>query len=233
MLRLHRFLEFLGRPERDLLARLDLDGFAGRRVPSHLAARFRTWRMPRPVRRILSPLLRCCVVSVTKSPSTASACFFGRSWLSDKAAARCLSVTVVCGAAFAGPADFLAAGVAFLAGGMTIPRVRYAQPALCIPPILLTHRMGAKRRYAYGGILASGTMGGFADVVDQRSGIRLGHIGGRGDACSRNVWRVCCSREGGSTAGAEGHCPVLKDPSWEELSAAVHDHKQGFSFDLW
>ena len=44
-----------------------------------LAARFRTWRMPSPVKRILSPLLRCLVVSVTKSPSMASACFFGRS----------------------------------------------------------------------------------------------------------------------------------------------------------
>jgi hypothetical protein len=68
------------------------------------AARFRTWRIPRPVRRILSPFLRCRVVSVTGSPSTASACFFGRSWLSDKVAARCLSVTVACAAAFAGAA---------------------------------------------------------------------------------------------------------------------------------
>src|SRR5579859_3166983 len=46
--------------------------------------------MPRPVRRILSPFLRWRVVSVTKSPSMASACFFGRSWLSDKAAAKML-----------------------------------------------------------------------------------------------------------------------------------------------
>ena len=35
-----------------------------------LAARFRTWRMPRPVRRILAPFFRWRVVSVTKSPST-------------------------------------------------------------------------------------------------------------------------------------------------------------------
>src|ERR1700733_3918527 len=32
---LHRLFQFLGRPERDLLAGLDLDGFAGRRVPTH------------------------------------------------------------------------------------------------------------------------------------------------------------------------------------------------------
>src|SRR3984957_8873471 len=89
------------------------------------AARFRTWGMPRPVGRILSPFLRCRVASVTKSPSTASACFFAMSWLSASAAARCLSVTVAWAAAFAGAAfaeaaAFLAAGAAFLAGGMTI-----------------------------------------------------------------------------------------------------------------
>ena len=78
-----------------------------------LAARFRTWRMPRPVRRILSPFFRWRVVSVTKSPSTASACFFAMSWLSANAAARCLSVMVACAAAFAGAAFFAAA---FLAG---------------------------------------------------------------------------------------------------------------------
>src|SRR5271166_307457 len=83
-----------------------------------LAARFRTWRMPKPVKRILLPFLRWRVVSVTKSPRMASACFFGTSWLSDKAAAKCLSVTVAC--AFAGAADFLAAAAAFFAGGMTI-----------------------------------------------------------------------------------------------------------------
>jgi hypothetical protein len=66
------------------------------------ASRFRAWRMPRPVRRILSPFLRRRVVSVTKSPSTASAYFFGMSWQSDKAAATCLSVMVTCAAAFAG-----------------------------------------------------------------------------------------------------------------------------------
>ena len=32
---LHRLFQFLGRPECDLLAGLDLDGLAGRRVPSH------------------------------------------------------------------------------------------------------------------------------------------------------------------------------------------------------
>ena len=123
---LHRLLQFLGNPEGDLLARLDLDRLAGRRVPSHPGRPLPHLEMPSPVRRILSPLLRCRVVSVTKSPSTASACFFGRSWLSDKAAARCLSVMVACAAAFAGAADFLAAGAAFFAGGMTISLGRFA-----------------------------------------------------------------------------------------------------------
>ena len=34
-LRLHRLFQFPGGPERDLLAGLDLDGLAGRRIPSH------------------------------------------------------------------------------------------------------------------------------------------------------------------------------------------------------
>src|SRR5580658_2692360 len=85
--------------------------------------------MPRPARRTLSPFLRCLVVNVTRSPNTASACFFGSEWLSDNAAARCLSVTVAtaapfaaafAGAVLAGAALFLAAGAAFLAGGMTV-----------------------------------------------------------------------------------------------------------------
>jgi hypothetical protein len=110
---LHRLFQFLGNPECDLLARLDLDGLAGRRIPPILAACFRTWRMPRPVRRILSPFFRWRVVSVTKSPSTASACFFAMSWLSANAAARCLRVMVAWMADLAG-AVFFAAG--FLAG---------------------------------------------------------------------------------------------------------------------
>ena len=81
-----------------------------------LAARFRTWRMPRPVRRILSPLFRWRVVSVTKSPSTASACFFAISWLSANAAARCLSVMVACVADLAGVAFFAAVFLAEMAG---------------------------------------------------------------------------------------------------------------------
>jgi hypothetical protein len=46
--------------------------------------------------------------------------FFGRSWLSDKAAARCFNVTVACAASFTGAAGLLAARAAFFAGGMTI-----------------------------------------------------------------------------------------------------------------
>ena len=121
-LRLDRLFQFPGRPECDLLARLDLDGLAGRRIRPIRAARLRTWRMPRPVRRILSPLFRWRVVSVTKSPSTASACFFAMSWLSANAAARCLSVMVAWTADLAGAAFFAAAflagvtGMSFLAG---------------------------------------------------------------------------------------------------------------------
>ena len=81
-----------------------------------LAARFRTWRMPRPVRRILSPFLRCRVANVTKSPRTASACFFGRSWLSDKPAARCFSVMVACYRSFGRGGGLLGCGGSFIRG---------------------------------------------------------------------------------------------------------------------
>src|SRR5689334_3395016 len=64
------------------------------------AARLRTWRMPSPPMRIRSPFLRCLVTKVTRSPSTASVCFFDISWFSAKLAARCFMVTV--------GADFLA-----------------------------------------------------------------------------------------------------------------------------
>ena len=72
--------------------------------------------MPRPVKRILAPFFRWRVVRVTRSPRTASACFFGSSWLSANVAARCLSVMVACAAALDGAAAFLATGAAFLAG---------------------------------------------------------------------------------------------------------------------
>ena len=65
------------------------------------------------MRRILSPLFRWRVVSLTKSPSTASACFFAISWLSANVAARCLSVMVAWTADLAGAAFFAAV---FLAG---------------------------------------------------------------------------------------------------------------------
>ena len=54
--------------------------------------------------------LQMTSVSVTKSPSTASACFFAISWLSANAAARCLSVMVAWTTDLAG-----AAFLAFLA----------------------------------------------------------------------------------------------------------------------
>ena len=89
-------LQFLGRPERDLLAGLDLDGLSGRGIPAHPRGALPHLEdaVPRPFRRILSPFLRWRVVNVTKSPSTASACLFARSWLSANTAARCLIVTV-------------------------------------------------------------------------------------------------------------------------------------------
>src|SRR6516162_1471843 len=65
------------------------------------AARLRTWRMPRPLMRMRSPFLRCLTRSPTKSLRIVSACFFGTSWVSARAAARCLMVTVVGVAAFA------------------------------------------------------------------------------------------------------------------------------------
>jgi hypothetical protein len=79
------------------------------------AARARTCRIPRPANRILSPFLRCWVVSATKSPSMRSASFVDKSWLSANLAAICLSVIVACGAAFTGAAFF--AGTAFFAAG--------------------------------------------------------------------------------------------------------------------
>src|SRR5215472_16927248 len=73
------------------------------------AARLRTTRMPRPPMRMRSPFLRCLVTKPTRSPSTASVCFFDISWDSERFAARCLSVTVACApgflAAMAGPPD--------------------------------------------------------------------------------------------------------------------------------
>ena len=68
---LHGPLQFLRRSECDLLASFDLDGSPGAGFRPVRAARFRTRRMPRPVRRILSPRLKWRVASVTKSPSTA------------------------------------------------------------------------------------------------------------------------------------------------------------------
>ena len=43
--------------------------------------------MPRPVRRSWAPFFRWRVVSITKSPNTASACFLALSWLSANSAA--------------------------------------------------------------------------------------------------------------------------------------------------
>ena len=60
------------------------------------AGRLRTWRMPRPAMRILSPFLRCLEIIVTRSVRTSVATFLDSSWLSPKVAARCLSVTTVC-----------------------------------------------------------------------------------------------------------------------------------------
>src|SRR6202048_1048902 len=58
------------------------------------AARLRTCRMPSPPMRMRSPFLRCLVTRPTRSPSTASVCFFDISWDSERFAARCFRVTV-------------------------------------------------------------------------------------------------------------------------------------------
>src|ERR1700733_1808505 len=104
---------FAGRKAIFLLAAILMDAPVAGLRPIR-AGRERTCRMPRPVRRILSPFWRCSVASVTRSPSTASASFFGRAWLSASSAAICLSVIVTCGAAFAAAA-FLAVTGGFFA----------------------------------------------------------------------------------------------------------------------
>ena len=53
---LHRLLQFLGRPEGNLLACLDLDGLARRRVATHSGRPLAHLEDPDPVKRILSPL---------------------------------------------------------------------------------------------------------------------------------------------------------------------------------
>ena len=73
---LHRFLEFPGGPERDLLAGLDFDGLAGCRVPSHPGCPLPYLKDTETGEADFVPFFRWRVVSVTKSPSTASACLF-------------------------------------------------------------------------------------------------------------------------------------------------------------
>src|SRR5258708_5231236 len=106
------------------------------------AARARTCRMPRPVKRTLSPFFRCEDVTVTSSSSTDSACFFDISWLAARPAAICFSVTVapaaVLAAAFlTGAAAFLA-GTAFLAAGMGVLTVQHLHRF----DITIAHRVG-------------------------------------------------------------------------------------------
>jgi hypothetical protein len=70
--RLHGLLQFLRWPERDLLARLDLDCLAGRRVSSHLRRPFPHLEGTEARQPVLSPFLKCFVASVTKLPRKAS-----------------------------------------------------------------------------------------------------------------------------------------------------------------
>jgi len=90
-----RLFELLRGAERDLLAGLDLDRFAGRRLRPIRAARFLTCRMPSPPMRMRSPFLRCLTILPTRPPRIASACFLEISLSSAMLAARCFSVTVV------------------------------------------------------------------------------------------------------------------------------------------
>ena len=93
-----------------------IDGFAGRWVPSHPGRPLPHLEDAETVQADFVPFLEV----PGRQRHQIAQHGFGSSWLSDKAAARCLSVTVICGAAFAGAAAFLAAGAAFFAGGMTI-----------------------------------------------------------------------------------------------------------------
>src|SRR4029079_3779844 len=64
------------------------------------AGRLRTWRMPRPLRRMRLPFFRCLVMSPTMPMSMALTFAFGRPLLSANAIARWRSVTVSAFTAF-------------------------------------------------------------------------------------------------------------------------------------
>jgi hypothetical protein len=109
-------LQFLVWPERDLLARRNLDRLAGRRVPPNSRRQRPYLQDTETGQANFVALLEMLDGEVTRSPSTASATFFGRSCGPANSAAKCLSVTVTWGAAFTGAAAFLAGAAAFFSG---------------------------------------------------------------------------------------------------------------------
>jgi hypothetical protein len=81
------FSSFAGRNAIFLLAAISMDSPVAGFRPIR-AGKFRTCRIPRPLRRILSPFLRCSVAIVTRSARTASAS--GRTCqIRQKGYARC------------------------------------------------------------------------------------------------------------------------------------------------
>ena len=96
------------------------------------AGRSRTCRMPRPLRRILSPLTSCRATTATKPSRTASAAF-GRSCASASSAAICFSVIVAGGAALPAPPSspvqrpFSPAQRPCLAGGVSWCRAAFSR----------------------------------------------------------------------------------------------------------
>ena len=87
------------------------------------------------------------------------------------------------------------------------------------------------RRDVHSRILASGTMKGLAHVVGQRSGIRLGHTGGRSNTGGRYVPSMYGGGESCSAGSVEGHCP---HPNGSRGNARS-DHQRssnGFQMDI-
>jgi hypothetical protein len=75
-----RFLEVAGDPERDLFARLDLDGSPVAGLRPVLAARFLSWRIPSPLSLTFAPFFMCFATAAIMSLSKASTWSFGNSW---------------------------------------------------------------------------------------------------------------------------------------------------------
>jgi hypothetical protein len=87
MNRLDRELQFLGRAECYVLARFDLNRFAGRRITAHPSCALPNLQETQAAIRIRSPFFRCFVMRPTSPMSRASPCRFVSSYSSAKVAA--------------------------------------------------------------------------------------------------------------------------------------------------